>query len=418
MKTARELRSERATILGQARALVEKSEAENRDFVADEQSQYDGLMTQAAELEKRVTRLESLPIDLPHAPAVIRTGLGDTPNKAWAHYFRSGDDGGIRELRQQDEQGKNEYRIAIPTMAAMQNRRFAKGVESRATDEVMDAGTTADGGAAVPTGLVNQIVTRRNEIRLAERLGVRPVIGIGTTVNYPYENADPAVFAATSEQVDALSNTYERDRATLNVKAFTLAKKTKKLELTEELLEDEDANLMAFIGDHIGRAIALTHNTALLTEVASSGTLLKTFASASAIAAGEPEAMVFHNTLGYYLDDGNSIGWVMKPATFGAVKSVLGNFRLYGEQTMGGLGAKALLEYPVFYSGYAGAITASGKSMYFGNWYYVGLREGPALSFIRDPYTTDGVIILKYSFRLVYGVLIAGAIGYGAHPTA
>jgi len=56
--------------------------------------------------------------------------------------------------------------------------------------------------------------------------------------------------------------------------------------------------------------------------------------------------------------------------------------------------------------------------VYFGNWFRVGFREEPALRLIRDPYSVDGLVILKYSFRTVYGVLTAGGIGYGVHPSA
>lgn len=406
MKTARELRAERAQILEQARTLVQTAEAEDRDFTADEQLAYDGHLSTAETLDKRIQRLESLPAELPKAPALLRTGLGDTEIKAYAHYIRSGDDGGIRSLRDADEKGVVEYRIHVPT-----------ALELRATDQIMNVAADADGKSAVPTGFVNQIAARRSEIRLSEKLGVRMVPGVGTTVNYPYEAADPAVFAATSEQVDGLTNTYERDRPTLATKAFTLAKKTKKIELTEELMDDEDASLMSFIADHIGRAQGLTHNSLLLTEVASNGTALKTFASATVIAAGEPEALAFHSTLAYYLDDSGSIAWVMQPPVYGEVINLTGNSRLYAPQAMGS-GRRTLLEYPVHYSGYAGATAASAKSLYFGNWYYVGMREDPALRFIRDPYSVDGAVVLKYSFRTVYGVLVAGAIGYGAHPSA
>jgi hypothetical protein len=48
----------------------------------------------------------------------------------------------------------------------------------------------------------------------------------------------------------------------------------------------------------------------------------------------------------------------------------------------------------------------------------MGYRLDPTLRFLRDPYTTDGVVLLKYSFRTVFGLLIAGALAYGAHPSA
>ena len=163
------------------------------------------------------------------------------------------------------------------------------GREMRTTAAVMAVSDATGGQAAVPTGFVNRIAARRNELRLADRLGVQLIPGVGTTVNHAYDNAAAAVFTTTSEQDDLLGNTYNTGRPTLATKAFTLVKYTRKIALTEETLDDEDANLMGFIADYIGREIALTHNSLLLTEVAANGTNLKTFASASAIAAGEPE---------------------------------------------------------------------------------------------------------------------------------
>jgi HK97 family phage major capsid protein len=260
------------------------------------------------------------------------------------------------------------------------------------------------------------VAARRNDIRLAEKLGVRQVPGVGTTVNFPYENADPVVFATTVESVDGHTTVYERDTPVFGIKAFTLVKKTKKVEITEELFEDTDVNLMAFLADHIGRAMGLTHNTALLVEAAASGTSVA-LGAAAAMTAGDPEKFAYHATLGYYLDDGGSAAWVMRPPTFGAIKNLTGTSRLYGEQAPGSVG-RQLMEYPVYYSNAAAAIAASAKSVYFGNWYYMGLREGPSLSILRDPYSVDGLTLIKYSFRLCYGVLIAGGLAYGAHPSA
>jgi len=285
----------------------------------------------------------------------------------------------------------------------------------RVNDTIMNASVAADGKNAIPIGFSGQIAARRNEIRLADKLGVRMVPGVGTTVNFPYEGGDPNAFDTTAEQNDAHENNYTRDAAVILNKAFTLVKKTKKLELTEELLADEDANLMGFIADHIGRAMGVSHNALLLAEVAANGTLLKSFASASAIAFGEIEDIMYNDVLSYYLDDGGSVNWVMRPSTLGNIRSITGDARQYAPPSTDG--RRTLGEYPVYFSNQASASAASAKDVYFGNWYYVGMREDPALSLIRDPYTVDGMVLLKYSFRTVYGVLIAGAIGYGQHPT-
>jgi HK97 family phage major capsid protein len=410
---ARELRARKAEILGDARKVIEAAEAADRDLTEDEQRQYDLAVADAEALEKRAARLEALPENQPvdtrnQGPAHLKIGRGDSEVRALAHYIKTGDTGGVRTLLQQEDGGRPELVWNVPT-----------AIELRATAEVMNVAAAADGGAAVPTGFAGRIAARRSEIRLAERLGVEMVPGNGTTVNFPYENADPVVFGATSEQVDALSNTYEQDRPTLATKAFTLAKKTKKIILTEELLDDEDANLMGFIADHIGRALGMTHNSLLLTEVAASGTAFKTFASATVIAVDELEPIAYNNTVSYYLDDAGSIAWVMQPAVHGEILLLDdANMRRYANNQMGNEGGPSLLGHPIYYSSQSGATSASTKSVYFGNWRFVGMREDPSLRLIRDPYTTDGVVYLKYSFRTCYGVLIAGAIGYGVHPSA
>jgi HK97 family phage major capsid protein len=421
-KNARELRAEREQFIQQAMQVVEKAEAESRDFTQDEATRYGELKGQAEALANRVQRQEEIgelrgSLESRQAPALLRIGRGDSEVRAFAHFVRTGDTGGVRDLTQPVEGDEVAKGGAVGPAVVVHLPKVRRVEEWRAVDSTMNITTSADGGAAVPTGFAGQIALRRNEIRLTERLGVRRVPGVGTTVNFPFDNADPVVFATTAEQGDAHTTNYERDAMVLGNKAFTLVKKTKKIELTEELMDDEDANLMDAVADWIGRAIGLTHNTLLLTEVAANGTSLKTFAAAAAIAAGEPEDIVFNNLLGFYLDDSGSVAWVMRNPTFGDIASITGNARLYAE-TPGGKFTHEILGYPVYLSTAAAAIAASAKSAYFGNWFSVGFREEPALRLIRDPFSVDGLVILKYSFRTVYGVLIAGGIGYGVHPSA
>lgn len=413
----RELLARRAEVIDQLRAIVEAAEGENRDLTQEEAQEYNDLFKEAEALKRRIDRLQNMP-ESPdhdtrdHVPDDREIGEDrqriENEARAVASFARAGDYRAGRDVGGWDA-SDGEIEIPIPRGLDM--------IEARAVDSTMNITTSADGGYTVPTGFSGRVAARRNEVRLAERLGVLQVPGRGTTVNYPFENADPAVFAATSEQDDAHAQTYERDTPVFGIKAFTLAKKTKKLELTEELLDDEDVGIMGFIADHIGRAIGNTHNSLLLTEVAANGSTLKTYASATAIAAGEPEDIVFNDTLGFYLmDDGMMPAWVMRSSTFGNIASITGNSRLYAE-TPGGSFMREILGYPVYYSNNAAATEASAKDAYFGRWDNVGMREGPALRLIRDIYSVDGLVILKYSFRTVYGVLIAGAIGFGVHPT-
>jgi HK97 family phage major capsid protein len=57
--TSRELKEERATLINENRALVDRAEAEKREFTAEEQTQYDARFVKINELGNRSTRLES-----------------------------------------------------------------------------------------------------------------------------------------------------------------------------------------------------------------------------------------------------------------------------------------------------------------------------------------------------------------------
>ena len=390
---ARELRAQRAEILKKALALTEKVEKEDRDFTPEEQGEYDGYMNEADILQKRAERMEKNSevmgglqdaIQNRRAPAQNRIPLGDSEERAFCHYMRTGDGGGLQEQR-------------------------------ASNDTTMNITTNVDGQYLVPTGLYNGVIARRDPGMLATKLGVRKIPGKGTTVNVPIDNEDDGEFVSTSE-----SGGFDRDAPATAQKAMTLVMYTKKIDLTYQLMEDEDARLMEFLTDFVGRGLAKTHNALLLTEVGANGTKFKTFASATVIAVDELEPIVYGDDLGAYLDDDGSVSWVMRRSTLGEIALLDdASIRRYAPQALGD-GVKALLGFPIAHTNKAGLTAASANSVYFGNWNYVGLREAPSMTMLRDPYTRSsyGEVILNFYFRAVYGVLIAEAIGYGAHPSA
>jgi len=384
---ARELRARREEVLGQAGAIVEAAEAEDRDFTEDEQVTYGDYLAEAETLRARIVRIEQQPAPIPapedrQAPGQLRIGRGDTEARAICHWIRTGDDGGLGELR-----------------------------ASNAVN--MQVGTAGEGGNAVPTGHYQGIIARRDEVALTTKLGCMQIPGKGTTVNVPYDNEADGEFVATNEESD-----HDLDSPDLGKKAMTLLRYTKKIGISWELLEDEDSRLLAFLENWVGRGMAKTDNSLLLTEVASNGTALKTFASATAIAVDELEAIVYNDDLSFYLEDSGSVAWVMKPSVHGEIVLLDdANTRRYAANQMGGPGPN-LLGFPIAYSNKSGATAASTKSVYFGNWRYVGYREGGMMTFLRDPYSYEGGIELRYQYRKVYGVLQAEAIGYGVHPSA
>ena len=311
----------------------------------------------------------------------LKTGRGDSWVKAYAHFARTGDQSAIKASNNTD----------------------------------MNIGTSADGGYAVPTGHYDQIVARRDESLITQKFGVRLIPGMGTTVNVPIDAEDDGEFVSTAEAADS-----DRDAPSLNQVAMTLVKYTKRVEVSTELLEDEDSRLIAFLSDFVGRGMAKTHNNLLVSEVAANGATLQTTASATALAVGELEAAMFNSNLAYYLDDTASVGWVMRPPTYAAITSLTGNDRLYAPTSQGqGVSlSPSLLGYPVCWSNKVAAYgTTANKFALFGNFNYVGYREAPGFTVLRDPYSkaTSGQVVFHYYFRTVYKVLQSEAVGYVAH---
>lgn len=309
-----------------------------------------------------------------------KTKLGDDETKAFAHYIRSGDAGGIQSLK-------------------------------ASSNNPMSEGTTTAGGFAVPTGMYNQIVGKLREDALYSKLGVTQIPGKGLTVNVPTEGAKDGAFVLTTE-----GNTTDRDAPVLGQAPMTLAKYTKRIELSWELMEDEDAQLMSFLATFVGQGMAKTHNTLLVTEAAANGTL--GVAWGNPIVAANVPALVYALPTGYE----DKASWIMRKSAEGIIRGFTGNFFQFTPTPADGpsaLSRRELWGFPFYNSEAMPASAASAKVALFGNFSYMGVRLAPDITFLRDPYSAanTGQLRLHYYFRTVYKVLQAEAILYGQMGT-
>ena len=362
--------------------MSEKQEvAEVVETKATETKSADAAILKALEaLTARIETVEKQPVNeiksvATGAPVVLKHGRGDSETQA-LKAFLMGDAGKEFEVK-----------------------------ASNATD--MNIGTAADGGNTVPTGFHSEIIARRDETMLAASLPVRRIPGSGTTVDVPTDDEADGEFVTTAEAA-----TFDLDAPAIGKKSLTLVKKTKYVDVSYELLDDTGVNLQAFLADFVGRGMAKTHNDMLVTEVETNGTSFKTFASATAIAFGEVEDIVGNDDLGEYLNEDAAVAWVTRNSTLWDIKSIVGSDRQYAVNVDRG---RSILGYPVHTSQKVETVATGNKSILFGNWRYVGMREAPGITFIRDPYTVavSGQVRLLWHFRTVYGVLQPEAIGYG-----
>jgi len=390
-----DLRRDLTEVRGKMEALNGLTVAEKRTFTEEEQTKWDGLRAESQRLQgtiDRMNEIQTLPNDVAvagnvdqrflggQAPVVHPRKTADTADAIYCRYLRTGDYGTVSELR------------------AYNN-----------TD--MNVTTAADGEVVVPVGMVKDIVARRDETMLAPKLGVRRVPGKGTTVNYPIDNEADVIFLTEAE-----SATIDQDAPALSEKAFTLAKYAKYITLTWELLRDEDANLMSFLGDWVARGWAATHNSLLVTEVLANGTAGLTLDAAAAIGAAEIPELVGKVAPEYQ----NGAQWLINPGTYAYLQGLSGNAFHFAPTPYGTPAGPTLWGYPVNQSSYMTALAGGVKSLVFGNFNFMGMREGTGLTTLRDPYSvaSAGQVRLWFWFDAVYGVLQAEAIQYATHPTA
>lgn len=403
-KQYKQLVQERAELVAEGEKLFAAAEREGRDLTADEAKRDDAINARLAELKPLLERHEARRERIrtaPTAPAFNRSPVGKSYAAAFQHWARTGEKSPL-----EDNGGEFSEIEGIGEGVTLR-------AASNATD--MNIGTAADGGDAVPTGFYNQIIARRDETDLASRLPLLnvPTSGGGNVFDIPVDNEADGEFVATTE-----ANDFDLDAPAITKKTATLVLYSKYTDVSYQLLRSTPTDLMGFLSNFVGRGWAKTRNSLLLTEVAANGTSLKTFASASAIAFGEPEDIVANDDLANYLDEDNAIAWVMRSSTHWDLKSIVSDSLRQYAVFQGG-SAKELLGYPVMYSQKAAAVAASAKPVFFGNWRYVAKADGNALTFLRDPYTVaiKGQVRLLWHFEQDFVVTQAEAIGYGVHPT-
>lgn len=382
-----ELTNRKTALVEQSEKLMQTAQAEQRGLTDDETQQLESALAEIEALDRQIELAERveeqrrrLRAPRPRRGSMADLGARDTAEadelRAYLTYMRTGDQGAARELR---------------------------------ADVTMTSGTSASpyGGYAIPTPLYARIIAKREETALYKQLGVQMIPGRGTTVNVPVEAGASSVWAATSE-----GSAVDTTAPELGRKPMTLAKYTKPVALTDELLIDEDARLLEFIADNVARSLAKTHNQQLVTVVTGSGAGTDvTLGAAAAASAGDIEAIQF-GIEGEYAANARL---VMRRATHG--KYVTAAAAAWSRSP----GSDAWpFGVPVHYTGYMSAIGAGNISMVIADWTCVGLREDPDMFVLRDPYSkaANGILVLRHYARFVYAVLDPTGVVRGKHPAS
>jgi HK97 family phage major capsid protein len=232
-------------------------------------------------------------------------------------------------------------------------------------------------------------------------------------VKVPLEDA-AATFALTSEAA-----AYNASNPTFAEKSLVIYKFTMENKISEEIANDQAANLDSWLAEHIGRRWGVTENVYTIAGTGSSqpegiltgGTAAFTLAGTNAVAAGEIPRL-YHSLAAEY----HPGVWTMRQSTFAKLQGLTGNqYVLVTPPQMGEGTNWRLWGAPVFLSQSMGATSTATKGIAFANWNYYGLAENQGLTVTRNPYIYEstGFVAIYSRVRWGGGVLQASAVQYG-----
>lgn len=286
----------------------------------------------------------------------------------------------------------------------------------------LQEGTTTEGGFLVPDDEYRQIIAKRDEASIVRQLGAMQLTTSRDKMNVPFEDTSLTKFAIVAEE-GAISGAEEEP--TFGQVGISIYKFTKLIKVSEELLEDDNANLEQFLTGAIGRAYADTENYYALIGTGTGqpqgvfvgGTAGLTLATNAAITPAEVVNLKYK--LGQpYRDDGAA--WVMKGSTEGYLRGLSGNQFQFRETPMatGARGMETLEGFPVFANSNVAAIGSNAKSLIYGNFRYYCMVTNKSIRIRRltELYAGNGQVGILATVRFGGAVLLAEAFQYATHP--
>jgi HK97 family phage major capsid protein len=384
-----EVKSMEQTVLdkvaeAQAIALKEKAEKEERE-------------AKMAESIKSIVdaALKSAPAVEAGGRLNLKTQRGDDAFKSFNHWVKTGDNGGLR--------ANPEYK----------------------TDYNLVEGTQYQGQELVPTEIANRIFELRDPWSIARAAGANVLSVSSSAVNVPYEKVRQGVMVAPGE-VTAYDTL---EQQIFDKRAVTITKYTRRIPISEELMEDSVVDLVPYLTRNLARVLAQTENAHFLTAATGAyygSTKGLDFDSATAIGVAEvPE--LYHKLLAEYRD---KAVWLCTPSTEGYIRGLNSAYAFPFAGNGGWSGALGdvnkgfapgpLLGAPVYNFGSVSEIGATYKSLMIGNFEagYV-ICERRALTVVRDAITlmASGIINILASTRIGGGIVNSEAFQHGLHPT-
>ena len=317
-------------------------------------------------------------------PAINKLKRGDSEMQAFKHWLKTGDVGAYK------------------------------------ANVFLNESVVAEGEATVPIDFYNQIVRVLDVESFARAAGARVINTSLHTVNIPIQKNRWAAPVSTAESQTSTQTSADLNQVQpFDTVAATPLKYTRMVLLSDEYVNDDKANVLQFISDSLAQQYGLLENTLAVAELTSGVTAHQTAAAAAAVATADVNGLFYKVNQPYR----NKGSWVGAGATQGAIASIQAYPFVYTQSPQGnagGSGLETLLGRPFFNAADVTAIGANAKSLWFGNFSYMGLVQNGSLTIRRlnEAYAIYGQVAFLASLRIAFKTLQPEAFAYLVHPSA
>lgn len=248
MKRIVEKKEQRAKAIADARVLVDRAQAEDRDLTEEESASYDAALADAEKLEKEIRREEHL-LEQERAIAAADAGRRDQEE-------------GRQPGQQQDaEQRALAFRGWL-RQAGKVSRADMPEVERRALEATTDS---AGGYLVPPVEWVNMLLKNVDDLVFIRALGTGATLPTAASLGMPYLSADPADSDWTTE----LGTGSEDSTMAFGKRELSPHPLAKRLKVSNQLLR-QAPNAEDVVRDRLGYKMSITMEKAYLTGTGAS----------------------------------------------------------------------------------------------------------------------------------------------------
>lgn len=374
-----EVLNQKGKVYDKMTSLIDKVEAENRDFNAEEKEVYEKMEAEFSALDERAKRMDKIA----QIESSIDRGVEEIASKR-----------ALESGKPVNAFSKDAYKEAFNEYA-----RKGKAIADSKILNALQVGTNSEGGYIVPTEFETMLVAALQDIN--EFRNYCSVISTGGDRNIPVE---ATLGSATWTAEEAA---YTESDAAFGQVVLGAHKLGTIIKVSEELLNDSFFDVASYLATNFGKRFGLAEEAAI---VSGSGSGQPTGLDASAgtgITAAATTAITADELLDVYHDLGrpyrNNATWVMNDSTAKLLRKLKdGNSQYLWQPGLQAGQPDMLLGRPVIASSAMSAAAATNVSVLFGDlsYYTIAERSGRVLQRLNELYAANGQVGFRMFERL------------------